>query len=61
LAKAYGIPGHTLRTEEEVTSRLPGIIEAPGAAIVNCLVAAEENVSPMVLAGKGIHEAIDCS
>lgn len=61
LAKAYGIPGFTLRTEEEVISRLPGIIDAPGAAIVNCLIAAEENVSPMVLAGKGIDEAIDCA
>ncbi|MBP8646700.1 MAG: biosynthetic-type acetolactate synthase large subunit [Syntrophobacteraceae bacterium] len=60
LAKAYGMEGHTLRSEQEVLERLGGILAAPGPAIINCLVDAAENVSPMVLAGKGIDEAIEC-
>ncbi len=60
LAKAYGIPGYTLQTEEDVTGMLPEILSMPGPAVVNCIVPADENVSPMVLSGKGIDEAIDC-
>ncbi len=60
LARAYGIPGYTFRTEEDVVKQLPEALAKPGPAIFNCLVPTEENVSPMVLAGKGIAEAIDC-
>ena len=60
LAKAYGITGYTFKTEEEVIKGLPEALAKPGPAIINCLIPAEENVSPMVLAGKGISEAIDC-
>ncbi len=60
LAKAYGIPGYTFRTEDDVLKHLPEALSRPGPAIFNCLVPTEENVSPMVLAGKGIAEAIDC-
>jgi acetolactate synthase-1/2/3 large subunit len=60
LARAYGIPGYTLRTEEDLVQTLPMILAAPGPAIVNCLTPADENVTPMVMAGKGIHEAIEC-
>jgi acetolactate synthase-1/2/3 large subunit len=59
LAKAYGIPGYTLETEEDVVQVLPQALSAPGPALLNCLVPREENVMPMVLAGKGIDEAID--
>ncbi len=60
LAKAYGIPGYTFRTEEEVVNNLPKVLAEPGPAIINCIVPIEENVSPMVMAGSGISEAIDC-
>lgn len=60
LAKAYGIEGYTFRTEEEVVAGLPEAIRKPGTAIINCIVPIEENVSPMVLTGSGIGEAIDC-
>jgi acetolactate synthase-1/2/3 large subunit len=60
LAKAYGIAGYTFRTEEDVIKGLPEALAKPGPAIINCLVPTEENVSPMVMAGKGISEAIDC-
>lgn len=59
LARAYGIKGYTLRTNEEVDSLLPQALAEPGAVLINCLVSAEENVNPMVLAGKSISEAID--
>jgi acetolactate synthase-1/2/3 large subunit len=60
LAKAYGIAGYTFRTEEDVVKGLPEALRKPGPAIINCIVPSEENVLPMVLAGKGLNEAIDC-
>lgn len=59
LARAYGIDGFIIRSEEDAVSMLPGILKAPGPALVNCLVYPAENVSPMVPAGKGINEAIE--
>ncbi|MEW5898524.1 MAG: biosynthetic-type acetolactate synthase large subunit [Bacillota bacterium] len=60
LAKAYGMSGYTVRNEKEVAEVFPDVLAGPGPALVNCLVYPEENVSPMVLAGRGIHEAIEC-
>ena len=60
LAKAYGMAGYTFRTEEDVIEGLPRVLQEPGPALVNCIVPPDENVLPMVLAGKGISEAIDC-
>ena len=59
LARAYGIDGFTIRSEEDAVSMLPGILKSPGPALVNCLVYSGENVSPMVPAGKGIDETIE--
>lgn len=60
LARAYGLPGYTIRSLIELEEALPEILSRQEAVIVNCLVDPEENVSPMVLTGKGIGEAIDC-
>jgi len=60
LAKAYGIKAYTFRTEEEVVKTLPDAIGSPGPSIINCIIPAAENVSPMVLTGSGIGDAIDC-
>lgn len=60
LARAYGIKGYTLRTKEEVDTLLPQALAEPGPVLINCLVSARAWVSPMVLAGKSISEAIDC-
>lgn len=60
LARPYGIKGYTVKTEEELAELLPEIMSSTAPVIVNCLVSAEENVSPMVLAGQGIVDAIDC-
>jgi len=59
LARAYGMEGYTVQTEEEVQELFPRVLASPGPVLVNCLVHPEENVTPMVLAGRGIHEAID--
>jgi len=59
LARAYGISGYTLQTEEDVINLLPQALSEPGPALINCLVPRDENVMPMVLAGKGIDEPID--
>jgi len=60
LAQAYGIKGYTMRSKEEVDTLLPQALAEPGPVLINCLVSAEERVSPMVLAGKSISDAIDC-
>lgn len=59
LAKAYGMAGYTFTTEEDVLKLLPEALSNPGPVLINCLVPREENVMPMVLAGKGIDEPID--
>ncbi|MEW5952168.1 MAG: biosynthetic-type acetolactate synthase large subunit [Bacillota bacterium] len=60
LAGAYGIKGYTVRTGEELRRALPEMLAHEGPALINCMVNPDENVSPMVLAGKSIDEAIDC-
>ena len=59
LAKAYGIPDYTLETEDDVVKFLPKALSDPGPTFINCVVPSDENVMPMVLAGKGIDEPID--
>jgi acetolactate synthase-1/2/3 large subunit len=60
MASAYGIAGYTIKSHSELEQLLPEILSNPDAVMVNCLVDPEENVSPMVMAGQGIDEAIDC-
>jgi len=60
LAKAYGMSGYKVSSEEEISRLLPEILASPEPVLVDCLVSPEENVSPMVLAGYGIHESIEC-
>ncbi|MGC9194640.1 MAG: biosynthetic-type acetolactate synthase large subunit [Syntrophobacteraceae bacterium] len=60
LARAYGIPAYTFRTQEDVLKGLPEVLNSAGPAFVNCIVPREENVLPMVPAGKGINETIEC-
>lgn len=49
LAKAYGIPGYNVSTPDELTRRLPDILNTPGPVLVNCLIDPWENVLPMAL------------
>ncbi len=58
LAEAYGAAG--LRTEKvgEVESVIQQALEIPGPVLMEFKVSREENVMPMVPAGKGIHEMV---
>ena len=38
LAKAYGIPGYTLKTEDDVDRLLPEALALPGPVLIECLV-----------------------
>lgn len=58
LAKAYGIKGYSVQSEKELQEILPRVFEEPGPVLVDCLVSPEENVLPMVPAGRGIDETI---
>ncbi|MBO8137946.1 MAG: biosynthetic-type acetolactate synthase large subunit [Desulfotomaculum sp.] len=58
LAGIYGMRGYTVTTEQQLVDILPEIFDRPGGVIVNCLIDEEENVMPMVLAGRGIDESI---
>ena len=60
LAQAYGIKGFTVRSKDELEMVIPEALATEGPVLVNCMVDAKENVSPMVMAGKSIDEAIDC-
>jgi acetolactate synthase-1/2/3 large subunit len=58
LAEAYGATG--LRTDkvDEVESVIQQALDTPGPVIMEFKVDREENVLPMVPAGKGIHEMV---
>ncbi|WP_027717593.1 biosynthetic-type acetolactate synthase large subunit [Desulfovirgula thermocuniculi] len=58
LAKAYGIKGYSVQSEKELQEILPRVFEEPGPVLVDCLISPEENVLPMVPAGRGIDETI---
>ncbi len=60
LAKAYGIKGYTVRTEEEVQEIVPQVLSEPGPVLVNCLINPGENVLPMVPTGRRIDETFEC-
>jgi len=58
LAGVYGISGYTVDTAAAFDTVLDELLAKEGPALVNCLVEPEENVLPMVLAGRGLEEAI---
>jgi acetolactate synthase-1/2/3 large subunit len=55
----YGIPGLIVRTNEEVRSAIDKALSDPGPFLIDFRVAQEENVFPMVPAGKGICEIME--
>jgi acetolactate synthase-1/2/3 large subunit len=56
LADAYDIPGFTVSTEEEASTRIDEALAIDGPVLIEFRVKQDENVYPMVAAGKGIHE-----
>jgi acetolactate synthase-1/2/3 large subunit len=59
VAEGYGIPGLVVRTNEEVRSAIDKALSDPGPFLIDFRVAPEENVFPMVPAGKGICEIME--
>ncbi|MGB9826836.1 MAG: thiamine pyrophosphate-dependent enzyme, partial [Desulfofundulus sp.] len=60
LARAYGIKGYSIETEEEAQKVIPEVLNEPGPVLVNCLVSPQEKVLPMVPSGRGIDETFEC-
>ncbi len=58
LAEAYGARGFQASRPEEVETVLRQGLETPGPVIMEFKVAREENVLPMVPAGRSIHEMV---
>lgn len=56
LADAYDIPGFTVSTEEEASAKITEALAIDGPVLIEFRVKPDENVYPMVAAGKGIHE-----
>jgi len=58
LADAYGATGLQATKVDEVEKVVQQALETPGPVLMEFKVAREENVLPMVPAGKGIHEMV---
>ena len=58
LAEAYGATGLQATKVEEVEEVIRKALATPGPVLMNFKVARDENVMPMVPAGKAIHEMV---
>ena len=56
VAKAFGAAGYTMEKKDQVTSVIKQALAEKGPCIVDCHVEREENVWPMVPAGKALDE-----
>ena len=59
LARVYGFKGYTVNTAEELQSALTEAFQDPGPVLIDCSVDPNENVLPMVLAGKDICDPVE--
>jgi len=59
LAEAYGIPGFQASTPDEVDSAIAAARAVDGPALVEFVIAAEQNVFPMMPAGKGLSDLLE--
>ena len=58
LAEAFGVPGYSCDTLEELEEILPGVLASPGPALVDCRIPQEELILPMVPAGAALKDFI---
>ncbi|MDR0826774.1 MAG: biosynthetic-type acetolactate synthase large subunit [Desulfovibrio sp.] len=58
LAEAFGATGYRISESAQLEPTLQKALDAPGAVIVDVRVSREENVYPMVPAGKGLDEML---
>lgn len=59
VAKAYGIPGETISAPGDVLRSIKRALDYSGPYLINFLIGKEENVLPMVPAGRPNHEMIE--
>ncbi|RBW71559.1 acetolactate synthase large subunit [Bacillus taeanensis] len=58
LADAYGIQGVKVNNLAEAEEVLKDVLHVDRPVLIDCRVAADENVFPMIAPGKGLHEMI---
>jgi acetolactate synthase I/II/III large subunit len=58
LAEAYGIPGYCVSDEETFATVFREALHSFGPAVIDCRVAQNENVYPMVAPGAGLHQMV---
>ena len=58
IARAYGALSLCVQKKEELPEKMAQFIRHPGLAVLEIVLAAEHNVYPMVLAGKGLDEMV---
>ncbi|GMV96197.1 MAG: acetolactate synthase [Phycisphaerae bacterium] len=56
VAEAFGCTGLDVRDAKDLSDAIHQMIRTPGPVVMDVHVAAEENVYPMVAAGKSLHE-----
>jgi acetolactate synthase-1/2/3 large subunit len=59
LAEAYGIPGFRASSPEEVDKAIAAARAIDGPALIDFVIAAEQNVFPMMPAGKGLSDLLE--
>jgi acetolactate synthase I/II/III large subunit len=59
LAEAYGVPGFRATTPEEVDGAIAAAQAVDGPALVHFMIAEEQNVFPMMPAGKGLSDLLE--
>ncbi|EIT85376.1 acetolactate synthase catalytic subunit [Fictibacillus macauensis ZFHKF-1] len=58
LAEAYNIPAATVSTPQEVRTHVAKALHSKGPYLLDCRVASDENVYPMIAPGQGIHQML---
>ena len=56
LAEAMGVKGYSCDTLDELEEMLPEMMNSPGPALVDCRIAREELILPMVPAGAALKD-----
>jgi acetolactate synthase-1/2/3 large subunit len=59
LAEAYGVPGFQASTPEEVDTAIAAARAVDGPALIEFDIAQEQNVFPMMPAGKGLSDLLE--
>jgi acetolactate synthase-1/2/3 large subunit len=59
LAEAYGVAGFRATTPDEVEGAIAAARAADGPALVHFVIAEQQNVFPMMPAGKGLSDLLE--